>query len=161
MLKGTDSEAKAKQVSAKTLDFIKLVSNLRKEKGEALKETAATTHVATSQQINVTYHDSCHLNWDLGVKEEPREVLKAQSHINFIEMNESDRCCGFGGSYCIKLPEISQELLKRKLKNIEESKAQIVAVDCPGCLMNIRGGLDKQGSNVKALHTAQLLDGKY
>lgn len=161
VLKGTDSEAKAKQVSAKTLDFIKLVSNLRKEKGEALKETAATTHVATSQQINVTYHDSCHLNWDLGVKEEPREVLKAQSHINFIEMNESDRCCGFGGSYCIKLPEISQELLKRKLKNIEESKAQIVAVDCPGCLMNIRGGLDKQGSNVKALHTAQLLDGKY
>lgn len=155
------AKEKADKVAAKSLDFIKLMHTLKKEKGGVWEEVAATCDVACPTPIKVTYHDSCHLNRELGVKEEPREMLKVQAHLDFIEMEESDRCCGFGGSYCIKLPEISTELLNRKLKNIENSQADIVAVDCPGCLMSLRGGLDTKKSNKRVFHTAELLDGKY
>ena len=97
----------------------------------------------------------------MGVKQEPRDVLQSLKHLQFKEMEESDRCCGFGGSYCVKLPEISKEMLERKLKNLENTSASVIAVDCPGCLMTFKGGLDVIKSNMKALHTAQILDGKY
>lgn len=161
VVKDEASKRKAEKVAAKALDFIKLMHTLKKAKGGVWKEVAATCEVACPAPISVTYHDSCHLNRELGVREEPREMLEAQAHLRFIEMEESDRCCGFGGSYSIKLPEISVELLNRKLKNIENSSAQVVAVDCPGCLMSLRGGLDTKRSNTRVLHTAQLLDGKY
>ncbi|MFZ7102253.1 MAG: L-lactate dehydrogenase (quinone) large subunit LdhH [Peptococcaceae bacterium] len=152
---------KAEMVAAKSLDFIKLMHTLKKQKGGAWEEAAATCDIACPAPIKVTYHDSCHLNRGLGVKAEPREMLEAQAHLEFVEMEESDRCCGFGGSYCIKLPEISSQLLDRKLKNVDNSRAEIVAVDCPGCLMSLRGGLDTKKSEKKVFHTAQLLDGKY
>jgi Fe-S oxidoreductase len=117
--------------------------------------------VACPTPIEVTYHDSCHLNRGLGVKKEPREILNALKHLKFKEMDEADRCCGFGGSYCIKLPEVSAEMLERKLRNIENSGAALVVVDCPGCLMSLRGGLDTKKSNTKVLHSTQVLDGKY
>ena len=66
-------------------------------------------------------------------------------------------CCGMGGSYSLKLPEISAPILSRKLTNIDKTGAQIVALDCPGCAMQIRGGLDKAGSSVQVRHTAELL----
>ncbi|KJS83519.1 MAG: hypothetical protein JM58_12565 [Peptococcaceae bacterium BICA1-8] len=156
-----ENKAIADVVAEKTLDFIKLMHTLKKAQGGAWNEVAATCDVACSAPIKVTYHDSCHLNRELGIKEEPREMLVAQSHLSFMEMEEADRCCGFGGSYCIKLPEISTELLNRKLRNIENSRAEVVAVDCPGCLMSLRGGLDTKKSNKRVLHCAQLLDGKY
>lgn len=72
-------------------------------------------------------------------------------------MKEPDRCCGFAGSYSLEFPEISSPILERKLKNIEESQADLICVDCPGCLMQISGGLDKHQSKVIAKHTAQYL----
>ncbi|MFZ5942780.1 MAG: L-lactate dehydrogenase (quinone) large subunit LdhH [Bacillota bacterium] len=162
VLEGDEAaKAQAEKVAAKSLDFVKLVHTLKKQKEGAWQEVAATCDVACPAPIKVTYHDSCHLNRELGIRTEPREMLQVQSHLNFVEMEESDRCCGFGGSYCIKLPEISSELLSRKLKNVENSLADIVAVDCPGCLMSLRGGIDTKKSNKRVFHTAELLDGKY
>lgn len=161
-----DSDSKAKNdaqiVSGKAVDFIKLVHILdSNEQGLSAKEVAAACDVACTSPIKVTYHDSCHLNRGLGVKKEPREILQAMSHLDYTEMEEADRCCGFGGSYCVKLPEVSAEMLNRKLKNVENTNAALVAVDCPGCLMSLRGGLDVKKSNTKVLHTAQILDGKH
>ena len=161
-----DSDSKvivdAQKVADKAIDFIKLVHySDTNDNGLIKKEVGSTCDVACTSPIQVTYHDSCHLNRVMGVKKEPREILQALSHLEYKEMEEADRCCGFGGSYCVKLPEVSAEMLSRKLKSVENTDAALVAVDCPGCLMSLRGGLDTKKSNIKVLHTAQILDGKY
>ena len=66
-------------------------------------------------------------------------------------------CCGMGGSYSLKLPEISAPILQRKLNNIKETQAPLVLMDCPGCLMQIRGGMDKSGDAVQVEHTVRML----
>jgi Fe-S oxidoreductase len=78
-----------------------------------------------------------------------------------VEMFESDMCCGMGGSYSIKLPEISAPILQRKLKNIKDTSVPIVAMDCPGCVMQIRGGFDKNNATVTVKHTAELLEEQF
>ena len=73
------------------------------------------------------------------------------------EMYEADMCCGMGGSYSLKLPEISAPILERKLTNIKSTGAPLVVMDCPGCVLQIRGGMDKDGDAIKVEHTAQRL----
>lgn len=137
---------RAEELNNKTFDFSKLVSMLGglESKGDGVP-------------LKVTYHDSCHLKRKMGVYNEQRELLSNTKGIKLVEMNESDRCCGFAGSYSIKFPEISGPILERKLKNIMDTGADVVAVDCPGCLMQIAGGLDKKNSRIKVMHTAELL----
>jgi Fe-S oxidoreductase len=73
------------------------------------------------------------------------------------EMGDCDKCCGFGGSYSLKYPEISREVLRSKLENIEATGVSTVAVDCPGCKLQIEGGLEAAGSQTAVEHTATLL----
>jgi L-lactate dehydrogenase complex protein LldF len=72
-------------------------------------------------------------------------------------MYESDMCCGMGGSYSAKFPEISRPILERKLSNIRKTGAGAVAMDCPGCVMQIRGGLDKAGDRLPVMHVVELI----
>ena len=72
-------------------------------------------------------------------------------------MNNCDKCCGFGGSYSIKFPEMSAPILEEKIDNIVATGADVVAVDCPGCLLQIQGGLDARNIDIKVKHTAQIL----
>ena len=105
----------------------------------------------------VTYHDSCHLKRGAGVWREPRELLVASGR-ELVEMEHSDRCCGFGGSYSFTShPAIARKILEDKVADIEKTGAACVAMDCPGCMMQIRGGLEKKGSPVRAAHTIELL----
>ncbi len=90
------------------------------------------------------------------MSEQPRELLQKAGY-ELTEMFECDTCCGMGGSYSLKLPEISAPILQRKLKNIKDTGAPIVAMDCPGCVMQIRGGMDQDGANIKVRHTVELL----
>jgi len=136
---------RAERFASKTIDFAKLVHQLGGVEG------------AEGEENKVTYHDSCHLKRTMGVYKEPRELLASLPGVEVVEMRESDRCCGFAGSYSVKFPEISTPILERKLKNVQESGADTVCMDCPGCLTQIGGGLDKQGSKVIAKHTAQVL----
>jgi L-lactate dehydrogenase complex protein LldF len=139
---------KARELAAKTVDFSTLAKKLVDEGRLTLKE---------GQQLGpVTYHDSCHLKRTLKVSEQPRELLKKAGY-ELAEMFECDMCCGMGGSYSLKLPEISAPILQRKLKNIKETGAPLVAMDCPGCVMQIRGGFDQDGATVTVRHTAELL----
>jgi len=139
---------KAKALSAKTVDFSTLIKKLVDEGRLSLKEG--------DEAGKITYHDSCHLKRTLKVSAEPRELLQKAGY-QVTEMFECDTCCGMGGSYSMKLPEISAPILQRKLKNIKETGAPVVAMDCPGCVMQIRGGMDQDGAVVKVLHTVELL----
>jgi L-lactate dehydrogenase complex protein LldF len=139
---------KARELSAKTVDFSTLVKKLVDQGRLTLKE---------GQKLGkITYHDSCHLKRTLKVSEQPRELLQKAGY-ELAEMFECDMCCGMGGSYSLKLPEISGPILQKKLKNIKETGAPIVAMDCPGCVMQIRGGIDQDGAAVTVRHTAELL----
>lgn len=137
---------RAEELSKKAMDLAKLLTIL----GGLPKD-------GDGKPLKVTYHDSCHLRRKVGLVDEPRNILSNIKGVEFVEMNESDRCCGFAGSYSIKFPEISGPILERKLQNIADTGADVVAVDCPGCLMQISGGLDKRNSKVKVKHTAELL----
>lgn len=76
-------------------------------------------------------------------------------------MKWPDRCCGFGGSYSLRYPEISAPILEAKIKDVMETGARIVATDCPGCLMHMAGGLDAKGcGGIRVMHTAELLGGE-
>ena len=144
----TESLPRAHELAAKVTDFSSLVKKLVDEGRLTFKEGR--------QLGKVTYHDSCHLKRTLNVSEQPRELLTKAGY-EIAEMYEADMCCGMGGSYSLKLPEISAPILERKLKNIKNTGAPLVAMDCPGCVMQIRGGLDKDGAAIKVEHTAQRL----
>ncbi len=138
---------KAERLSAITLDVARLVEKLGG--GELLK--------GLGDPVKTTYHDSCHLKRGAGVWKEPRALLAASGR-EVVEMAHSDRCCGFGGSYSFTShPAIAKRILADKLRDIEQTGAACVAMDCPGCLMQIRGGLEKQGTAVRAAHTVELL----
>lgn len=107
----------------------------------------------------VTYHDSCHLLRGLGVREQPRKLIRAVAGAEFVEMAESDRCCGFGGGFSVKYPEISGALVADKVKHIMDVLPDAVVGADMGCLMNIQGRLSRMGSSIRTLHIAQLLAG--
>ncbi|ACH39914.1 L-lactate dehydrogenase, DUF162 and CCG domain pair-containing iron-sulfur cluster-binding subunit, putative [Citrifermentans bemidjiense Bem] len=144
----TEWMEKAQELAAKTVDLSTLVKRLTDEGRLSFEEGEGLS--------KITYHDSCHLKRTLKVSEEPRELLQKAGY-QLEEMFECDMCCGMGGSYSMKLPEISAPILKRKLQNIKETGAPVVAMDCPGCVMQIRGGFDQQEGGVKVKHTAELL----
>jgi L-lactate dehydrogenase complex protein LldE len=107
----------------------------------------------------VTYHDSCHLLRSLRVREQPRRLLRKVSGAEFVELYDSDRCCGFGGSFSVKYADISAALADDKVNNIIASGADTVVGCDMGCLMNIQGMLSRKGSDIKTLHIAQILAG--
>lgn len=138
---------KAQKLSEKVKDASELINSLIKE--GKLKFKAQKERV-------FTYHDPCHLVRTLNIKEEPRENL-INSGMKITEMFESDTCCGMGGSYSLKFPEISGTILKRKLENIKKTQAPLVCTDCPGCVMQIRGGVDREGLQIEVKHSIEVL----
>ena len=105
----------------------------------------------------ITYHDSCHLRHGLGIREQPRRLLKNIRGAEFVEMPESDRCCGFGGAFSVKYPHISAAMVEDKVRSIEASAADLVVGCDAGCLLNIQGMLKRKGLRVKTMHIAELL----
>jgi L-lactate dehydrogenase complex protein LldE len=105
----------------------------------------------------VTYHDACHLLRELRIADEPRRLIRAVRDIDFVELESSDSCCGFGGTFSVKYADISCAILQEKLNSIERSGAQYVIANDSSCLMQIAGGLSRAGSSVKTMHLAELL----
>lgn len=138
---------KAEKISKKVKDASEFINTLIKENKIKFDR---------SQQLTVTYHDPCHLIRSLNIYKEPRESLTI-SGMKLIEMFESDTCCGMGGSYSLKFPEISGTILRRKLENIKKTEVDMVCTDCPGCVMQIRGGIDKEGLPIKVKHSLEVL----
>jgi L-lactate dehydrogenase complex protein LldF len=139
---------RARELAAKVIDLSSLVKQL--------VEQGRLKFKASQELGKVTYHDSCHLKRTLHASQPPRELL-TQAGYEISEMYEADMCCGMGGSYSMKLPEISAPTLERKLHNIEATGAPLAVMDCPGCVMQIRGGIDKRGGKIEVQHTVQRL----
>jgi len=142
----------AEKLAAKTVMFSELVNKLIEERKLTPKDG--------QQLAKITYHDSCHAKRHAGIYKEPRAALTAVGY-ELKEMFENDTCCGMGGSYTVKQPELSMRMLKRKLKNIESTGAEYVSAECPGCLIQLAGGLDKSSSKIKAKHPAELMEERF
>jgi L-lactate dehydrogenase complex protein LldE len=106
----------------------------------------------------LTYHDSCHLLRGLHESESPRTLLRGLAGSEFVELAGGDECCGFGGSFAVRLPEVSTAILDKKLASVEASGADAVVACDAGCLMQMRGGLSRRGSGVRAWHLAEVLE---
>ena len=103
----------------------------------------------------ICYHASCHLCRGLSVTRQPRELLALAG--TYLPTEEEDSCCGFGGSYSLKFPEISSRILERKLSRYEQSGADTLAVDCPGCIIQFRGGVEQRGNRLRVRHIAEII----
>ena len=129
-------------------------------------DVLGVTNVGAHLDGTVTYHKSCHLTRMLGVEEQPLTLLKNVEGLSYIEMPEADRCCGFGGTFSVKEPEVSGHMVQEKVAFALATGADYLCGADQACLMNIKGALDRlieQGvvsSNMKVMHIAQILDSR-
>jgi len=115
------------------------------------------TAFETDVEGPLAYHDSCHLLRGLHEGVAPRTLLANLKGAQVVPLPGSDECCGFGGSFSVRLPEVSTSILERKLANLEASGARCLVACDAGCLMQIRGGLARRKSPLRALHLAEVL----
>lgn len=107
----------------------------------------------------VTYHDSCAGLRELGVKDQPRKLLQQVDGLTINEMEEAETCCGFGGTFCVKYPEISNRMVSNKTDNISNSGASTLLGGDLGCLLNMAGKLKREGKAIEARHVVEVLAG--
>ena len=144
LLKDTPDHYRTDIFASKVMDFTSFVYHkLGLREGDFVKS-----------KEKVTYHSPCHMR-NMGVTAEPRALLNMAA--DYVPAAEEDVCCGFGGTFSVKFPELSAEIGKKKLKNSEDSGASLVVTDCPGCVMQIRGVATASDSPIKVEHIAELL----
>ena len=115
--------------------------------------------VSAKLDAKVTYHDSCSGLRSLGIKEQPRRLLESVDGLELAEMAEPEVCCGFGGTFCVKYPDISNKMVSNKTDDIASTGADVVLAGDLGCLMNMGGKLSRQGKPIKARHVVEVLAG--
>jgi L-lactate dehydrogenase complex protein LldE len=124
-----------------------------------LVNVAKLDRIDAALSARVTYHDSCSSLREMNVKAEPRALLGKVAGLKLSELAETEACCGFGGTFCVKFPEISNSMVERKTADIVASGADCLLAGDLGCLMNIAGKLKRQGSAVQVRHVAEVLAG--
>jgi len=107
--------------------------------------------------IIATYHDPCHAVRGQGIKNESRDILKALPGVEFKEMAEADWCCGGAGSYALTHYELSQKVLDRKMKNLEDCDADILVTSCPACMIQLSYGIRRHGLKTKVFHISEMI----
>jgi glycolate oxidase iron-sulfur subunit len=135
----------------KTYDINEYLVNVLKYDQEGLGKVERT----------VTYHDPCHLKRGQGIFEEPRAILRSIPGVELIEMKQPDRCCGMAGSFSIVHPELSDQILERKVADIAQTPVQSVATGCPACRLQIYSGVINAGLPQDVVHVVQLLAESY
>jgi L-lactate dehydrogenase complex protein LldE len=124
-----------------------------------LVEVARLDTIDAAFQARCTYHDSCSSLREMNVKAQPRSLLRQVKGVQISELAETEACCGFGGTFCVKFPDISNSMVERKTADIIATGADTLLAGDLGCLMNIAGKLKRQGSTVKVRHVAEVLAG--
>jgi iron-sulfur cluster protein len=144
-------QVRMQQMSSKIIDFSSfMVDVLQIPSGEAAGDPLAR---------KVAYHAPCHLCRGLKVTRAPRELLK-RAGLDYVPAKDEEVCCGFAGSYSLDFPEISAELLRRKLTNAQATGADTLVTDCPGCVLQLRGGMEEQpGKRMKVKHISEVVAG--
>jgi len=118
------------------------------------------TDIDAAYAGRASYHDSCSGLRELGVKQQPRALLGQVKGLSLLEMDDAEVCCGFGGSFCVKYPAISEKMVDDKIRSLTATGADTLLGGDLGCLMNIAGRLKRQGSRIRVLHTAEVLAGR-
>ncbi|MFQ6083869.1 MAG: (Fe-S)-binding protein [Candidatus Aminicenantia bacterium] len=111
----------------------------------------------TEKEAKITYHDPCHLRKRQHIFEEPRTIIKSLNNIEFVEMNEPDRCCGSGGLFSFKYYDISKKIAEKKIENANQTKAEYIVTACPGCILHLNDILTQNKSKQRAIHLTELL----
>jgi len=146
---GSPERAAAAQLAARTWELVSFLTDVRKVKS-----------VEAAFPRTVTYHDSCSGLRELGVKRQPRALLGGVEGVRLVEMRDAEVCCGFGGTFCVKYPNISNDMVEKKVANIAASGAEVLLAGDMGCLMNMAGKLRRRGSPVEVRHIAEVLAGE-
>ena len=124
-----------------------------------LTDVLGVKGVTAKLDAQATYHDSCSGLRSLGIKEQPRALLASVQGLELSEMAEPEVCCGFGGTFCVKYPDISNKMVTNKTDDILGTDADLLLAGDLGCLMNIGGKLSRRGEPVKARHVVEVLAG--
>ncbi len=140
-------ESKAKALAAKTYEFTEFIVNVLK-----------IEDVGAHLEGKATYHTSCHMTRLLGVTEAPLKLLQNVDGLQYVELHGKDRCCGFGGTFSVKMGNISSEMVHEKVHHVEETGADYLIGADAGCLINIGGRIHRQGKPIKVMHIAEVLN---
>lgn len=144
--KVTDEEIRAAEVLAGKLKDVTVFIDEHKEWLPKMK--------ANGNKLRVTYHDPCHLVKGQKISAQPRNLLKAIPGVEYVELPGANDCCGGGGSFQVEHADTSRKITKRKVDNIQETRAQVLATCCPGCNLTISNHLDP---SIRVMHPVQLL----
>ncbi len=137
-------------------------SNLAERSHELLSFLTDVLKIKTAPvrlEAYATYHDSCSGLRELGIKSQPRELLASVEGLKLREMRDTEACCGFGGTFCVKYPEVSTRLVDEKCRNAAATGAEVLLGGDLGCLLNIAGRLARIRQPMRVLHTAEVLAG--
>jgi L-lactate dehydrogenase complex protein LldE len=137
----------AQQISARTWEF-----------SDFLVSKLGVSDLGAKFRHKVTFHDGCHGLRELGLKKSPRALLAKVSGLELVEMKEAETCCGFGGTFAAKFPMISTAMGEVKCASATETAAEYIISNDSSCLMHIQGLLSRQGSPLKTLHLAEVLN---
>ena len=140
--------AQAEELAARTYELVSFLVDVR-----------GMDRVAARWERTATYHDGCSGLRELGVKQQPRRLLASVAGLRLTELPDSEVCCGFGGTFCIKYPEISDKMVTDKAADIAATGAEAVLAGDLGCLLNIAGKLARRGSTTETRHVAEVLAG--
>lgn len=140
-------ESKARNLAEKTYELTQFIVDVLK-----VEDVGATF------EGTVTYHTSCHMTRLLGVKEAPITLLKNVKGLRLTELPGKEQCCGFGGTFSVKMAQISEQMVDEKVHHIEETQADFLIGADAGCLMNIGGRIQRRGKPIKVLHIAEVLN---
>lgn len=146
LLHGCAAEASAKQLGARVFEL-----------AEFLVNQMGITDVGASFPHRVAWHDACHLTRELGITEQPRQLLRNVRGLELLEIEHNEECCGFGGTFAAKFSDISAAMGDRKVLNTEATGAEYLAASDPSCLLHIGGMMQRMGSRVQAIHLASIL----
>jgi L-lactate dehydrogenase complex protein LldE len=145
---GSPWRERAEALSAKTFELVSF-----------LTDVLGVTTTGAAFDGAVTYHDSCSGLRELGISEQPRRLLAGVDGLTVREMADSQVCCGFGGMFCVKYPDISNSIVEEKTSKIAASGAGTLLAGDMGCLMNMAGKLQREGSPIEVRHVAEVLAG--
>jgi L-lactate dehydrogenase complex protein LldE len=142
-------EPKAKKLAEKTFELTQFIV-------EVLK----IEDVGAKFEGTVTYHTSCHMTRLLGVVKPPMILLKNVKGLKFTELPGKEQCCGFGGTFSIKMAQISEQMVDEKVRHVEETGAEYLIGADAGCLINIGGRIERTGKPIKVMHIAEILNSR-
>lgn len=140
--------ARADDLASRTFELISFLTEIR-----------GVQTVDARLAARATYHDSCSGLRELGIKGQPRKLLAGVDGLSLDEMDNAEVCCGFGGTFCVKYPDISTQMVSDKMRHIEASGADLLLAGDLGCLMNMAGRLKREDSRVAVRHVAEVLAG--